>query len=108
MSNDRLIAIAQIVLSILFLTYTGAVVLIYELGLSHLTESQDKSFANQINWLTTASMIILYFWFQRQRTAGIPADTTTTSTTSPDGAQTTTATISSTPKTVNPGGNASD
>lgn len=89
-SSDRLMALAQIWLSIILLVFTFAVTLIYELGWSHLTTDQDKTFSNSINWLQGAALIVIYFWFQRTRTAGIPdpSQIITQTHTTPDGAKT--------------------
>jgi len=85
---------AQIVLSIVFLLFTFAVTIIYELGFAHLTADQDKAFSTSINWLQGAALIIVYFWFQRQRTAGIPdaSQVITQTHTAADGTKTVTTT----------------
>lgn len=91
-ATDKMMALAQISLSIIFLIFTFAVTIIYELGFAHLTIDQDKTFGNSINWLQGAALIIVYFWFQRTRTAGIPDPNQVITQThiAPDGAKTVT------------------
>lgn len=90
MNDDRLLALAQIILSAIYMTGTFAVILIYELGLAQMTDEQDKSFATFANFLTGGALVILYFWFQRMRAGGIPAPATTTTTETPNATTTTT------------------
>ncbi len=90
MNDDRLLALAQIILSAIYMVGTFAVILIYELGLAHMTAEQDKSFGTFANFLTGGALVILYFWFQRMRSGGIPAPSTTTTTETPNATTTTT------------------
>jgi hypothetical protein len=90
MNDDRLLAFAQITLSAIYMVGTFAVILIYELGLAHMSSEQDKSFGSFANFLTGGALVILYFWFQRMRAGGIPAPTTTTTTETTPNATTTT------------------
>lgn len=90
MNDDRLLALAQILLSAIYMLGTFAVILIYELGLAHMTSEQDKSFGSFANFLTGGALVILYFWFQRMRAGGIPAPTTITTTETPNATTTTT------------------
>jgi hypothetical protein len=88
--TDRLMAMAQIWITVIFLSFTFALLLIYELGFARLTEAQDKSFSNSLNWLEGAALILIYFWFQRTRTSGIPdpSQIVTQTHTLPDGTKT--------------------
>jgi hypothetical protein len=88
--TDRLMAMAQIWITIIFLSFTFVMLMIYELGWAHLTEAQDKSFSNSLNWLEGAALILIYFWFQRTRTSGIPdpSQVVTQTHTLPDGTKT--------------------
>lgn len=69
---ETLMAKAQIALTIMLLTFTFTLLLIYELGLARLSADQLKDFARSVDWLEGASLIAVYFWFQRARTSGIP------------------------------------
>jgi hypothetical protein len=90
--TDKLMAMAQIWITVIFLSFTFVMLMIYELGWAHLTEAQDKSFSNSLNWLEGAALILIYFWFQRTRTAGIPdpSQVVTQTHTLPDGTKTVT------------------
>lgn len=91
--TDKMMAWAQIGLSVLFILFTFVVIICYELGLAHFAASdQQKDFSSTMNWLTGACLIIIYFWFQRQRTSGIPdsGGIVTQTHTSPDGSKTVT------------------
>lgn len=69
---DKMMAWAQIALSAIFLVLTFVVILLYETGHVHLNADQMRSFENLLQWLTGAALLILIFWFQRQRQGGIP------------------------------------
>lgn len=90
--TDKLMAMAQIWLSVLYLVFTFIVTLAYELGWAHLTADQDKSFSNSLNWLQTTAGIVVFFWFNRARVAGIPdpSQVVTQTHTLPDGTKTVT------------------
>lgn len=90
--GDRLMAKAQIWLTFYFLSFVFAVTIIYELGHTHFNDSQDKNFSSWMNWLQGAALILIYFWFQRTRTSGIPDPTqvVTQTHTLPDGTTTVT------------------
>jgi hypothetical protein len=96
--TDKMLAWAQIGLSVLFIVGTFLVIGFYELGFTHFNADQDKSFSSTMSWLTGACLIIIYFWFQRQRTAGIPDSSSmiTQTHTLPDG----TKTVVTSPSTV--------
>jgi len=89
--TDKLMAWAQIGLSVLFVLGTFMILALYELGYAHISVDQQKSFDSDMNWLTGACLIIVYFWFSRQRTAGIPdnSQVVTQTHTLPDGTKTT-------------------
>lgn len=70
--TDKMMAWAQIALSTMFLFGTFCVIVLYELGYTHFNPDQEKSFSANMNWLTGACLIIVYFWFQRSRIGGIP------------------------------------
>ena len=86
--TDKMMAWAQITFSAMFFLATFTIMIIYELGLAHLGADQMKSFERNVDWLTGASLIVLYFWFQRARAGGIPdasQQVVTQKHTSPDG-----------------------
>lgn len=82
---------AQVGLSVLFIVGTFLIIGSYEMGLAKITVDQQKSFDSTMNWLTGACLIIIYFWFSRQRTAGIPdtSSMVTQTHTAADGTKTT-------------------
>lgn len=88
--SDKMMAWAQIALSALFILGTFVVLCLYELGFAHFNADQEKSFAGNMNWLTGACLIIIYFWFQRSRIGGIPdaSQVVTQTHTQPDGSKT--------------------
>lgn len=98
-ATDKLMAMAQIWLSVLYLVFTFIVTLAYELGWAHLTADQDKSFSNSLNWLQTTAGIVVFFWFNRARTAGIPdpSQMVTQTHTLPDGTKTVTTSPAASP-----------
>jgi hypothetical protein len=77
-ATDKLMAWAQIGLSVMFILGTFVIIGSYELGYAKFSVDQQKDFSSTMNWLTGACLIIIYFWFQRQRTAGIPEGTMVT------------------------------
>jgi hypothetical protein len=90
--ENKLLAWAQIGLSVFFIFGVFVVIILYETGLAHFANAdQEKSFGSTLNWLTGAAAIIVYFWFQRQRTGGIPSDGNVVTQTHvlPDGTKTT-------------------
>lgn len=89
-ATDKLMAWAQIWLSAMFLFFTFLVIVLYELGFTHFSADQEKSFSGNMNWLTGACLIIVYFWFQRSRMGGIPdsSQMVTQLHTAPDGTTT--------------------
>jgi hypothetical protein len=103
-ATDKLMAWAQIGLSVLFVLGTFVILALYELGYAHISVDQQKSFDSDMNWLTGACLIIVYFWFSRQRTAGIPDNSqiVTQTHTLPDGTKTTIVSPISAPVTSVP------
>lgn len=89
--TDKMMAWAQIAITMLFLTFVFVATVLYELGKTHLGVDQEKNFGNTMNWYQGAALIIIYFWFQRTRTAGIPdgSSVITQVHESPDGSKTT-------------------
>ncbi len=89
--RDKMMAWAQIIFSAMFFLVTFIIIILYELGFAaHLPVDQAKSFERNVDWLTGASLIVLYFWFQRARSGGIPDanppdNTVTQKHTAPDG-----------------------
>lgn len=102
--GDRLMAQAQIALTFFFLTFVFAVTIIYELGYTHFNDAQDKNFSSWMNWLQGAALILIYFWFQRTRTAGIadPTQVVTQVHTATDGSSTTITTPAANTRVVPP------
>jgi hypothetical protein len=88
--TDKMMAWAQIGLSVLFILGTFIIIGSYELGYAKFSVDQQKDFSSTMNWLTGACLIIIYFWFQRQRTSGIPDTPMVIQThVAPDGTKTT-------------------
>lgn len=91
--SDRAILTAQIWLSVLVLGSLLVLALCYELGYaSRLSLEQDRQISRIINWLEAAALIVISYWFQRQRGFS-PLDDSqmiTTSHTLPDGTRTVT------------------
>ena len=89
--TERMMAWAQVALSVLFIFGTFMILALYELGYARISADQQKSFDSDMNWLTGACLIIIYFWFSRARTGGIPDNSqiVTQTHTSPDGTKTT-------------------
>lgn len=105
-ATDKMMAWAQIGLSVLFIVGTFIIIGVYELGLAKFpTTDQLKDFSGTLNWLTGACLIIVYFWFQRQRTAGMPdsANTVTQTHTGADGSKTVITSPVSAPLPPTPG-----
>lgn len=88
--TDKLMAVAQILLSALFLFFVFVITVIYELGLAHLTADQDRTFGSWMDRLLEAAAIVIFFWFQRARNSGIPdaSQVVTRTHTLPDGTKT--------------------
>lgn len=86
---DRMMSWAQIILSVVFLVLVFIVIGAYELGYaSKLTPDQQRVFGDVLSFLKDAALVILYFWFQRQRQGGIPDGPTVTQTQiGPDGSK---------------------
>jgi len=81
MKLDNFIAWVQAILSAIYIVCTFVVIIIYELGFSKLgTPGQEKTFDSMVSWMTGGALIVLYFWLQRARAAGIPDPATTTTT----------------------------
>lgn len=105
-ATDKMMAWAQIGLSVLFIVGTFIIIGVYELGFAKFpTTDQLKDFSGTLNWLTGACLIIVYFWFQRQRTAGMPdsANTVTQTHTGADGSKTVITSPVSAPLPPTPG-----
>lgn len=86
---DKMMAWAQVVLSAIFIIFVAVVFVLFETGHAHLQDEQLKIFERLLEWLTGAALVILYFWFQRQRIGGIPdAPMITQTQTGPDGSKT--------------------
>jgi hypothetical protein len=86
---DNFTAWVQAVLSGIYLIFTFAVIVIYELTMLGIwatektpTQSQEKTFDSMVSWMTGGALIVLYFWLQRAKAQTTPdPDRTTTSTT---------------------------
>lgn len=74
MVNERLIAWAQIALSVLFLTGYFTVLILFMLGYAKVPTDYKEAFAGLLSLMTGGGLTVLYFWFQRSRTA--PPDST--------------------------------
>ena len=75
---DRLIALAQVWLSALFLIGYFVVLILFMLGYAKIPVDFKEAFAGLLSLMTAGGLTVLYFWFQRQRTNGVPDPSTTT------------------------------
>jgi hypothetical protein len=66
--NERLIAWAQIALSVLFLTGYFTVLILFMLGFAKVPTDYKEAFAGLLSLMTGGGLTVLYFWFQRSRT----------------------------------------
>jgi len=66
--NERLIAWAQIGLSVLFLVGYFTVLILFMLGHARIPTDYKEAFAGLLSLMTGGGLSILYFWFQRSRT----------------------------------------
>lgn len=68
MKLDNFTAWVQAIISGVYLLFTFAVILVYEMGLAKLgTPSQEKTFDSMVSWMTGGALIVLYFWLQRAK-----------------------------------------
>ena len=65
--NDRLVAYAQLGLSVLYTIGFFVVIVLFMLGYANVPERFDNAFTGLLNLLTAAQLAIVYFWFQRTR-----------------------------------------
>jgi hypothetical protein len=88
---EKILAWAQIWLSVLLLGLIFAVIFRYETSSAHLTVDQQKGFDSLVDWLKSIGSLVVFFWFQRLRPGGIPdtSQTVTQTHTLPDGTKTT-------------------
>jgi hypothetical protein len=88
---DKMMAWAQIALSVFVLVLIFTAILLYETGHVSLVADQQKSFDSLMDWLKSIGSLIVFFWFQRLRQGGIPdqSQMITQSHTAPDGTKTT-------------------
>jgi len=102
MNTDRMIAMAQIGLSALFLTGYFLVIILFMMGFANIPVDYKEAFAGLLSLMTAGGLTILYFWFSRARTAGIPDPlpvTTTIRTETPPPPAPQTTTVTTTPLT---------
>lgn len=106
MNNEKMIAMAQIGLSVLFLVGYFLVIILFMLGHARIPVDYKEAFAGLLSLMTGGGLTILYFWFQRTRLGGVPDPVSiTTETPPPPAPQTTTVTIgdaNANPPTVRP------
>lgn len=67
MVTDRFIAVAQLGLSVLFLTGYFAVIILFMMGLAKIPTDFKEAFSGLLSLMTGGGLTILYFWFQRTR-----------------------------------------
>lgn len=65
--NDRIIAGAQIGLSVLYTVGYFAIVIMFMLGYADVPDKFENMFTGLINLLSAAQLAVIYFWFQRTR-----------------------------------------
>lgn len=75
--NDRLISIAQILLSTVFLSGFFTSLILFQLGFGKIPEGQEQSFSQLQGILSAGCLLILQFWYSRSR----PGTATTASST---------------------------
>lgn len=73
MINDKFIAAAQLLLSVLYTAGFFAVLIMFMLGFAKVPDKFDNAFTGLLNLLTAAQLAIVYFWFQRTRSSAPPA-----------------------------------
>ena len=73
--NERLIAWAQIALSVLFLTGYFTVLILFMLGYAKIPTDYKEAFAGLLSLMTGGGLTVLYFWFQRSRTTALEPPT---------------------------------
>lgn len=78
MSDDRVLAIAQILLSVLYTVGYFAVLILFMLGYARIPVDYKEAFAGLLSILSAAQLAIIYFWFQRTRAGGQPPQGATT------------------------------
>ena len=66
--NERLIAWAQIALSVLFLVGYFTVLILFMLGFARIPTDYKEAFAGLLSLMTGGGLTVLYFCFQRSRT----------------------------------------
>lgn len=69
---DKLIASAQLGLSVLFLTGYFTVLILFMLGYARIPTDFKEAFSGLLSLMTAGGLAILYFWFQRTRAGGVP------------------------------------
>lgn len=99
--TDKLMAWAQIWLSVLLLvtTFIATVYYFYMVHGGVLPADTIRSVEALLDRMWTASGIVVFFWFQRTRTAGIPdqSQVITQTHTAPDGTKIVTTSPATTP-----------
>jgi hypothetical protein len=65
--NERIIAGAQIGLSVLYTVGYFAIVIMFMLGYAEVPDRFENMFTGLINLLSAAQLAVIYFWFQRTR-----------------------------------------
>lgn len=79
--TDKLIAVAQVLLSVLYTTGFFIILIMFMLGFAKVPDKFDNAFTGLLNLLTAAQLAIIYFWFQRQRGGAPPGTEPPTTTT---------------------------
>jgi hypothetical protein len=67
MTDDRVLALAQIALSILYTIGYFTVLILFMLGYARVPVDYKEAFAGLLSILSAAQLAIIYFWFQRTR-----------------------------------------
>jgi hypothetical protein len=75
-NNDRILAIAQIMLSMLYTAGYFVVLILFMLGYARIPVDYKEAFAGLLSILSAAQLAIIYFWFQRTRQNQAPGVST--------------------------------
>lgn len=70
--NDRLIACAQIALSIAFLGGYFVIMILFMLGYAKIPVDYKESFSQLLGLLSAGTLMVLQFWYSRSRQASSP------------------------------------
>ena len=70
--NDRFVAWAQLLLSMLFLSGYFLVIILFMLGYANIPTDYKEAFSGLLSLMTGGGLTVLYFWFSRARAQALP------------------------------------